>query len=91
MYQPHDPFLRNHDGMIDFDRYRSDATGIRRQAMRDTSALRSVIKLVVVVVLLLGMVAVAPPKRVADTTSSPALRSAQPAPLASPALFLQPY
>jgi len=88
MYQPHDPFLRNHDGMIDFDRYRSDATGIRRQAMRDTSALRSVIKLVVVVVLLLGMVAVAPPKRVADTTSpSPALRSAQPAPFANPALF----
>ena len=86
MVQPHDPFLRNHDGMIDFDRYRSDATAMRRLALHDTSRVRSAFKLVVVIALLLGMVAVAPSER-ADTTPSPSLRAAQPAPLANPALF----
>ena len=55
-----DPFVRNADGMIDFDRYRSNATLLRRLAMQDTTRLRASFKLVVIVVLMLGAIAVAP-------------------------------
>jgi hypothetical protein len=52
--------------MIDFDRYRSEAYRLRRQAMQDTSKLSATFKLVVIVVLLLGAVAVAPSKQDAN-------------------------
>jgi hypothetical protein len=91
MYTPHDPFLRNSDGLIDFDRYRSEAYALRRQALQDTSKLRAVFKLIVVIALLLGAVAVAPPKQedagdniVASRSSS---RTASHAAPVSPPLF----
>ena len=70
MFRDHDPFLRNSDGMIDFDRYRSEAYAIRRQAMQDTSRLRAGFKLVVIILLLLGAVAVAPSKQDANACQS---------------------
>jgi hypothetical protein len=52
--------------MIDFDRYRSDAYRLRRQALQDASKLSAAFKFVVIVVLLLGAVAVAPSKQDAN-------------------------
>jgi hypothetical protein len=72
MYSQDDPFLRNDDGMINFDRYRVNATALRRQAMEDTSKLRSVLKLIVVVLLLLGMVVIAPPRHPDDGNAAAA-------------------
>jgi hypothetical protein len=91
MLTDRDPFLRNSDGMIDFERYRSDATAMRRQALHDTSRLTSAFKLVVVIALLLGMVALAPSKPddgsdgVTATRSS--IRTASHAAPVSPPLF----
>ena len=68
MYRDHDPFLRNTDGLIDFDRYRSDAYALRRQAMQESSKLSAVFKAVVIVVSLLGAVAVAPSRQDANAT-----------------------
>ena len=91
MLTDRDPFLRNSDGMIDFDRYSSDATAMRRQVMQETSQLTSFLKLVVVVALLLGTVALAPSKPddvgdgIAATRSSN--RTASHAAPVSPPLF----
>jgi hypothetical protein len=54
--------------MIDFDRYRSEAYALRRQALLDSSKLRAGFKFVVIVVLLLGAVALAPSRQDANAT-----------------------
>jgi hypothetical protein len=60
---PHpEPIHRHPNGSIDFDRYRTDAVALRQQALQDTSKLRAAFKLVVIVTLTLGAVAVAPSK-----------------------------
>jgi hypothetical protein len=88
MFSDPDPFLRNTDGMIDFDRYRSEASALRRHAMQATSALTSAVKLVVAVVLLLALIAVAPSTKddtaTAGTTSG---RTASQGASGHPALF----
>lgn len=63
-----DLIQRHADGSINFDRYRSDATALRRQSMLDTSKLSAAFKLVVIVVLTLSAVAVAPSKHDANAT-----------------------
>jgi hypothetical protein len=68
MYRDRDPFLRNSDGLIDFDRYRSESYALRRQALQETSKLSAAFKLAVIVGVLLGAVAVAPSRPDANAT-----------------------
>jgi hypothetical protein len=62
MHENH-PYHRHADGTFQIDRYRAEASAMRRQAIRDSSRLTSFAKLLVAVGILLGMVAVAPVKQ----------------------------
>ena len=57
------PYHLHQDGIFQIDRYRAEATAMRRQAIRDSSRLTSFAKLAAVVGILLGLVAVAPVKQ----------------------------
>lgn len=66
MYYENNPYYRHHDGTFQIDRYRAEAAAMRRQAIHDSSRLTSFAKLLVVVGIVLGMVAIAPIKPADD-------------------------
>lgn len=76
MHIHHDPFFhRNADGLIDFDRYRTEAKALRRQARQDDFKLGAISKLVVIVVVMLGAIAVAPSRQDANATCRDCLQT----------------
>jgi hypothetical protein len=56
------PWSRHPDGTFQIDRYRENAQAMRRQAMEDTHKMRSLIKFLVAVGLLIAIAVTAPPK-----------------------------
>lgn len=55
-----DNFRRHPDGSIDFDFYRSEATALRRQAMRDAATVRTASAGVLVMAGALGFAVIIP-------------------------------
>jgi hypothetical protein len=57
---------RHFDGSIDFDRYRAQASALRRSAMQDASRLGAGLKIVAIVGVMLIAVAMAPSRQDAE-------------------------
>jgi hypothetical protein len=79
------PYYRHADGIFQIDRYRAEASAMRRQGIHDSTRLTSFAKLLAVVGILLGMVAVAPVKQSEGDTFALRSSSSQTASHGAPA------
>jgi hypothetical protein len=61
-----DPVHRHFDGSIDFDRYRAEATALRRAAMQDGTRIGAGLKIAAVVGVMLLAAAMAPSRQDAE-------------------------
>jgi hypothetical protein len=61
-----DPVHRHFDGSIDFDRYRAEATALRRAAMQDATRIGAGLKIAALVGVMLLAAAMAPSRQDAE-------------------------